>query len=80
MSTTYTLTRSAQTTESTGRFSSALKEFWNAYQEWRQQERLRIEFSNLSDRELRDIGIARGEIDYAAANRDSDPRGIKSGE
>ncbi|WP_426611651.1 DUF1127 domain-containing protein [Bradyrhizobium sp. McL0616] len=78
MSTTYTPTRSAHTTESTGRFSSALKEFWNAYQEWRQQERLRLEFSNLSDRELKDIGIARGEIDYAASHRDSDPRGIRS--
>jgi uncharacterized protein YjiS (DUF1127 family) len=78
MSTTYTPTRSAQTTESTGRFSSALKDFWNAYQEWRQQERLRVDFYKLSDRELMDIGIARGEIDYAASHPDSDPRGIRS--
>ncbi|WP_424579093.1 hypothetical protein [Bradyrhizobium sp. USDA 241] len=25
-----------------------------------------------------DIGITRGEIDYVASNRDTDPRGIRS--
>jgi hypothetical protein len=32
----------------------------------------------MSDRELKDIGITRGEIDYAALNHSIDPRGIRS--
>jgi len=78
MSTTYTPTRSAQPPQSTGRFSGAFKEFWYAFQEWRKWERLRVDLCSLSDRELLDIGIARGEIDYVASNRDTDPRGIRS--
>jgi uncharacterized protein YjiS (DUF1127 family) len=33
---------------------------------------------DLSDRELMDIGISRGEIDYVASNPGIDPRGIRS--
>jgi len=36
--------------------------------------------SKLSDTELMDIGTTRGEIDYVAAHRGIDPRGIRSGE
>ena len=36
------------------------------------------DLNDLSDRELTDIGIARGEIDYIAANRSIDPRGVRS--
>ena len=35
---------------------------------------------DLSDSELMDIGITRGEIDYVASNRAIDPRGIRSAE
>ena len=34
--------------------------------------------SDLSDRDLMDIGTTRGEIDYVASNRFIDPRGIRS--
>jgi len=34
----------------------------------------------MTDSELVDIGITRGEIDYVASNRGSDPRGIRSAE
>ncbi|WP_346658548.1 DUF1127 domain-containing protein [Bradyrhizobium sp. 162] len=68
-----------QTAVSQRHDSSALKNFWGAFQEWRKWERLRRDLSNLSDRELMDVGIAHGEIDYVASNRDSDPRGIRSG-
>jgi uncharacterized protein YjiS (DUF1127 family) len=61
-------------TASQRRDSSVLNDFWEAFQEWRKWERLRRDLSNLSDRELMDIGIARGEIDYVASNRDTDPR------
>jgi uncharacterized protein YjiS (DUF1127 family) len=76
MNTTYSTTGLAQTTTSTRRLSSASKNFWGAFQEWRKWERLRADFCNLSDRELQDIGITRGEIDYVASNRSTDPRGV----
>ena len=72
MSTIYRTTGLAQTTVSQRCDSSALKNFWGAFQEWRKWERLRGDLCNLSDRELMDIGITRGEIDYVASNRDTD--------
>jgi uncharacterized protein YjiS (DUF1127 family) len=76
MSTTYSTTGLTQTTASTPRVSSAFKNFWSAFQEWRKWERLRADLCDLSDRELMDIGITRGEIDYVASNRETDQRGI----
>jgi uncharacterized protein YjiS (DUF1127 family) len=78
MSTTYGARGLGQTAVSTGRVSSAFKDFWGALQEWRKWERLRADFCDLSDRELMDIGTTRGEIDYVASNRFIDPRGIRS--
>jgi uncharacterized protein YjiS (DUF1127 family) len=46
--------------------------------EWRERQRIRARLFDLSDRELHDIGISRGEVDYVASNRDIDPRGIRS--
>ena len=59
---------------------SPLEIYWAAFQEWRKRQRLQANLSDLSDRELMDIGISRGEIDYVASNRSSDPRGIRSAE
>ncbi|WP_271589684.1 DUF1127 domain-containing protein [Bradyrhizobium sp. CCBAU 53415] len=59
---------------------SPLEAYWNAFQEWRKRRRLLANLCDLSDRELTDIGISRGEIDYVASHRGSDPRGILSGE
>jgi uncharacterized protein YjiS (DUF1127 family) len=64
----------------THRLSSFFMGYWDAFQERRQRERLRAALSDLSDRELMDIGTTRGEIDYVASNRDIDPRGIRSAE
>ncbi len=47
----------------------------DAFLEWRKREKLRAKLDGLSDRELLDIGIARGEIDYVSSNRALDPRG-----
>jgi len=44
--------------------------------DWQERVSLRERLCELSDRELRDIGITRGEIDYVAANRSSDPRSV----
>ena len=59
---------------------SPLEAYWNAFQEWRKRQRLLANLSDLSDSELRDIGITRSEIDYVASHRESDPRGILSGD
>jgi uncharacterized protein YjiS (DUF1127 family) len=78
MSTTYGETGFRQTAASTRRVSSFFKEYWDAFQERRQRQRLRATLCDLSDRELMDIGTTRGEIDYVASNRSIDPRGIRS--
>ena len=59
---------------------SPLETYWNAFQEWRKRERLRTQLCRLTDSELVDIGITRGEIDYVASHRGIDPRGIRSAE
>ncbi|WP_349253136.1 DUF1127 domain-containing protein [Bradyrhizobium sp. CIAT3101] len=78
MNTFYQTAGLVQTTAQQGNVS-ALKNCWDAFQEWRKWERLRHDLYNLSDRELMDIGISYGEIDYVASNRNTDPRGIRSG-
>ena len=57
---------------------SPLEAYWNAFQEWRKRQRLLANLCDLSDRELMDIGISRGEIDFVASNPGIDPRGIRS--
>jgi uncharacterized protein YjiS (DUF1127 family) len=51
-----------------------------AFHQWRKRDRLRTELYGLNDRDLIDIGITRGEIDYFASNRGIDPQGIRSTE
>lgn len=51
-----------------------------AYREWRERRKVHATLSGLSDWELLDIGTTRAEIDYVASHRDTDPRGILSGE
>jgi uncharacterized protein YjiS (DUF1127 family) len=66
------------------RFASAryilnfLERYWDAYRERREREKLRGDLFDLNDRDLMDIGISRGEIDYVASNRGIDPRGVRS--
>ena len=48
---------------------SPLEAYWNIFQAWRKRERQRTELCRLTDSELADIGITRGEIDYVASNR-----------
>ena len=65
-----------QATRSTQRVSNFLGSCWEVFQQWRNRDRLRTELYGLNDRELMDIGISRGEIDYFASNRNTDPRDI----
>jgi uncharacterized protein YjiS (DUF1127 family) len=55
-----------------------LDKHWDAFQEWRKRERLRSQLGRLTDSELADIGITRGEIDYVASNRSIDPTDFRS--
>ncbi|MDA9489135.1 DUF1127 domain-containing protein [Bradyrhizobium sp. CCBAU 11361] len=80
MSTTYNETGMGRTAASTRRASRFFKSHWDAFHERRQCQKLRATLSDLSDRELMDIGTTRGEIDYVASNRFIDPRGIRSAE
>ena len=57
---------------------SPLETYWNAFQEWRKRKRLRTQLCRLTDSELMDIGITRGEIDYVASNRSIDLTGFRS--
>jgi len=46
-----------------------LKQYWRAFQERRQRESMRAGLARLSDRDLMDIGLTRGEIDYLTPQR-----------
>jgi uncharacterized protein YjiS (DUF1127 family) len=59
-------------------YYSPLEAYWDAFCEWRKRERLRTQLYQLTDGELIDIGITRGEIDYVVSNRTIDPTGFRS--
>ena len=48
---------------------SPVEAYWDAFQEWRKREKLRTQLCRLTERELTDIGITRGEIDDVASKR-----------
>ena len=82
MNTTHGTTRLERTSVSTRHVFSFIWKYWDAFQERRERQKLRATLSDLSDRELMDIGTARGEIDYIASHRGIDrgidPRGMRS--
>lgn len=49
--------------------SSLLGQYLRAFREWRRRRRLAAELPHLSERELMDIGLTHGEIDYIASRR-----------
>ena len=57
------------TAASTRSLLSLLKRYWRAFQERRRRQSLRATLQGLSDRELMDIGVTRGEIDYLTPHR-----------
>ncbi len=80
MTTTHGTSWLERTSVSTRHVSSFIWKCWNAFQERRERQKLSATLSDLSNRELTDIGTTRGEIDYVASHRGIDPRGIRSGE
>jgi uncharacterized protein YjiS (DUF1127 family) len=79
-STTYNSTTWLERTSASTRYASGLIwKYWDAIQERRDRQKLRSALSDLSNRELMDIGTTRGEIDYVVSNRGIDPRNIQTG-
>jgi uncharacterized protein YjiS (DUF1127 family) len=75
MSTIYQANGFAPSALSRQRILGLLWSWRSALGEQRQRRKLRATLSDLSDRELFDMGTTRSEIDYIALNRDLDPRG-----
>lgn len=48
-----------------GRMAGALKHAWEAYYSWRIQEATIAYMGSFSDRQLKDIGLSRSQIDCA---------------
>jgi uncharacterized protein YjiS (DUF1127 family) len=80
MSTTYGATGSGQTAVSVRRISSFIRGCWDALQQRRKREKLRADLCDLTDWELKDIGVSRGQIEYLASNGGVDPGSIRSAE
>ena len=76
MNTTFRATGLAQTTGSTRDVFSLFRRCWGAFQERRKErrkrQRERAELYSLNDRELMDMGMTRGEIEYVVSNRSFD--------
>jgi uncharacterized protein YjiS (DUF1127 family) len=70
-----TTTELGQAISSIPQITRLIKAFWATLQERRKEEKTRAALYDLSDRELEDIGITPGEIEYAASNLSLDPRG-----
>lgn len=68
MATVYVLFEWKQTIALTRLGLLVLNHYWAAFLKWRHREKLRAELYSLSDLELRDIGITRGEIDHIASH------------
>jgi uncharacterized protein YjiS (DUF1127 family) len=71
-----TITVLGQTAVSNRQVTGFIRRCWEALQERRKREKVRAALYGLNGRDLHDIGIAHGEIEYVASNPDIDPRGI----
>jgi uncharacterized protein YjiS (DUF1127 family) len=70
-----TTTVLGQPAVSTRQVPGFIRGCWNAVQDRRKREKVRAALYGLNGRDLKDIGIAHGEIEYVASNPDIDPRG-----
>jgi uncharacterized protein YjiS (DUF1127 family) len=50
-------------------FSSAAKRSWVAYRGWSTEQLTVARLRSMSDRQLKNIGVARSEIEFAVRNR-----------
>ncbi|EHR04543.1 DUF1127 domain-containing protein [Bradyrhizobium sp. WSM471] len=54
---------------STRSIPGLLAQYWRVLQDWRWRQGPQIALQDLSDRELMDIGLTRGEVDYISPQR-----------
>ena len=71
-----TITVSTRPSVSTRQVPGLIRGCWNALQERRKRAKVRAALYGLNGRDLHDIGISHGDIEYVASNPDIDPRGI----
>jgi uncharacterized protein YjiS (DUF1127 family) len=71
-----TITVSGQPAASTRQVPGFIRRCWDALQARRKREKVRAALYGLHGRDLQDIGIAHGDIEYVASHPDIDPRGI----
>ena len=53
--------------------ASILRRFWQTYRNWRIEQAALAQLCSMSDYELRDIGLRRGEIDAAVKGKLAHP-------
>ena len=70
-----TITVLGQTAVSKRQVAGFIRRRWDALQERRKREKVRAALYGLNGRDLKDIGIAHGEIEYVASHPNIDPRG-----
>jgi uncharacterized protein YjiS (DUF1127 family) len=58
---------------------SPLEAYWEVFQMWRKRRRLQTQLCHLTDRELMDIAIKRGEIDYVVSKLSTSTRHRSAG-
>ena len=71
-----TLTVLGQAAMSNRQVAGFIRRCWDALQERRNREKVRAALYGLNGRDLHDIGISHGDIEYVVSNPDIDPRGI----
>jgi uncharacterized protein YjiS (DUF1127 family) len=77
MNTAHNAARSGWTTAPAWTVARLVRSVRRAFHGWLQRQRDRGELYQLNDRELRDIGVTRGEIGYIASNSSIDPRAAR---
>ena len=68
-----------RTIAATPHFLRFFQAYWATFRERRKRNRAYADLCSLNDKELMDIGIVRGEIDYIVANHPISPRGVDIG-
>ena len=71
-----TITVLGQPSLSTRQVPGVIWRCWNVLQERRRRTKVRAALYALNGRELHDIGIAHGDIEYVTSHPEIDPRGI----
>jgi uncharacterized protein YjiS (DUF1127 family) len=68
----------APTVVSTRPFAGFPEQCRKAFREWRERRKVCAALLDLNSNDLKDMGIARGDIEYVACNRAIDPRSAVS--